>query len=360
MKEPQRPDISALLPDQVTVAAMRSAVAAELSRPTGRRRKRARRRPIILALGATLVLGGGVALAAGVFSADDVDLAAGVACYNKPRFQGDDIAVTGFPTSADPLAKCARLWREGIVDSNRGSTSPHLVACSEPGAGIAVFPGPDELCDRLDLEPLPADFAAAGREAGRAYTAWSRLLTDLQTVPAGSCPAPEALAARVRARLADSEYSDVSVVVSDAGPCAREVDPEGAAIAVLTGSRFEDRQRGLERLAVDAMFPLLDRTIDACIEPVKFEAMARATLLRAGLDEVGVHAGPKSRPCVGSSYGFRFRPPSLSFGTESLKLWEFNSRGQKKARRRWEREGWLPPERQSPGSDADAPSHALR
>ena len=71
---------------------------------------------------------------------------------------------------ADPIATCAELWREGVVDTRlrrlerEGKIderperdSPHLVACAYEGSSIAhVFPAPGpSVCRRLGLVPLP-------------------------------------------------------------------------------------------------------------------------------------------------------------------------------------------------------------
>lgn len=70
---------------------------------------------------------------------------------------------------ADPIATCAELWREGVIDTRlrrleregriderRWRESPRLVACTEDGTPALVFPGSGpEVCRRLGLVPLP-------------------------------------------------------------------------------------------------------------------------------------------------------------------------------------------------------------
>lgn len=89
-----------------------------------------------------------------------------VGCYDRPSLHADTTVVHG----SDPIATCAKLWREGVVDTRlrrlegEGKIderperdSPHLVACADEGSSIAqVFPAPGPaICRRLGLVPLP-------------------------------------------------------------------------------------------------------------------------------------------------------------------------------------------------------------
>ena len=76
-----------------------------------------------------------------------------VGCYNEPTPQANATIVHG----ADPIATCAKLWREGIVDYPNPPSSPHLVACYDDISSVAhVYPGPGPaVCRRLGLEQLP-------------------------------------------------------------------------------------------------------------------------------------------------------------------------------------------------------------
>lgn len=90
-----------------------------------------------------------------------------VACYDRASLHTDTTIVHG----ADPIATCAQLWREGVVDTRLrrleregklderpDRDSPHLVVCAYEGSSIAhVFPGSGPaMCRRLGLLPLPA------------------------------------------------------------------------------------------------------------------------------------------------------------------------------------------------------------
>lgn len=163
----EKPDISALLPDDATLTARRRALEAELRRPR-RRLRRAPRRRLGAAVLALVALGGGAAWAAGVFSAQDISFRDGVGCYSEARLHGPRLSVTVTRAAADPVAKCERYWREGVVDTvqrrlaregkieyPRGRYPPRLVACARPGSGIAVFPGAEAVCEKLGFESLP-------------------------------------------------------------------------------------------------------------------------------------------------------------------------------------------------------------
>jgi hypothetical protein len=90
-----------------------------------------------------------------------------VGCYAQASLHTDTTIVHG----ADPIATCAKLWREGVVDTRLrrleregriekrpDRASPDLVACAYDGSSVAhVFPGSGPVvCRRLGLVPLPA------------------------------------------------------------------------------------------------------------------------------------------------------------------------------------------------------------
>lgn len=337
MTDQRRSDLCRLLPDETALEAKRRALVAELEPAPARRPRRMKRR-LALTLAAVLALSGGVAWAAGLFSVDEVALDSGIGCYSEPRLRGPELAVTVVGAGADPIAKCGTLWREGVVDAGRGPASPELVACSERGKGVFVFPGDPGLCARLGLEPLPSDFAPAGREAARARLAWTQLMGDMLEVPAGECRSPEALAAAARKRLEGTEYENVRVEVLGEGPCASFVDPHGAVIAVLTRSRTEDRRQAVGAQAADALSDLLDRAIHTCIAPAEFEALAAIELQRAGLEQVGVKVWRAYEPCTGG-YGFNPYLPRVELSGDPRWLWESNREGYRRYERSLERRG---------------------
>jgi hypothetical protein len=96
-----------------------------------------------------------------------------VGCYEGPSRRASIAILHG----RDPIAICARLWREGVIGGRLrrlekegvlapepGRHSPHLVACTEDGTPALVFPGQGpQLCRRLGLSPLDEEAWAHGR-----------------------------------------------------------------------------------------------------------------------------------------------------------------------------------------------------
>jgi len=239
-----KPDLSALLPDEAMIRARRAALTNVL-RPSGRRGRRVRTR-VLIAVAALFVAGGGAAWAAGVFSADDVDPEAGVACYDRPPWNPDvNVNVTNFIAAADPVEKCERFWRQGIVRTG-DTTPPPLVACTEEEVGITVFPGGPATCERLGLVPLPSEYAPIAAARARAYAA----LFSLKGIPAATseCPSPQAQLHSARAFLSD-RYGDVRVAIEGDEPCGGGYDLDDDHIVVVTVSEergranFEARKR---------------------------------------------------------------------------------------------------------------------
>jgi hypothetical protein len=158
------PDIDVLLPDEEVVRARRDALVEELRRHRAPRPAPAPRR-LALVLAAIVVAGGGAATAAGLLSADDVKVEAGVGCYDRAALQAD---ITVIRATEDPVAACAQLWREGTVDDVPRAEAPPLVACTGKGQPVRVMPGSGpEVCAGLGLEPLPDDYP---RAVGRTST----------------------------------------------------------------------------------------------------------------------------------------------------------------------------------------------
>lgn len=314
-------DISSLLPGEEAVRRRREALVESLPpadprRPGPRRRRRASPK-LLVALACLLVASAGVAVAAGVFSADEIAVGDGVGCYAQPSLRA---SAAIFAAAADPVAKCSRVWREGVLTGGRSTDVPHLVACTGDGEPIRVFPaGGDGVCGRLGLVPLPADYAAVGRAHARAYAALSVLLSREARAPGGPCPDPKARVGFAR-RLLAAEYADVPVVVEGRKPCAGgyELSKNRAAdrIAVRTVSRrraaaiaeAREWQRGVARVqaALAPIFgrpPRFRRTRESCVAPQSLAAEARRTLDRAGFGGVRVRvAGDGACASLGARY----------------------------------------------------------
>jgi hypothetical protein len=343
----EKRQIDRLMPSDSTIRAQRRSLEGELTRtaPPGRARRKGARVAIVLA---TLVaIGTGVAWAAGVFSASEISFQAGVGCYSEPRLHGSRLAVAITHAAANPVAKCEKYWREGVVDTTlrrlgregkidypRGRYPPHLVACSDEGSGISVFPGPNGVCEKLGLKPLPADYAGPGREAARAYTAWDRILARRIQVKPGACSAPAPIAERARRLLAAHGYADVRVRISSEGPCAKAVESRGRAIEVVTTTPHEDDAARLAERAFDALSGLYEKAALECIAPAKFGALARDVLEGVGLDQVRVGVSQRFWPCTDGSGGFSPEHLRVEIGASPYKMWRFNRAAFLRNRRR--------------------------
>jgi len=336
----EKPDISLLLPDDATVAARRRALERELCSSRRSLRRHPPRR-LALALAALVALTGGAAWAAGFFSAKEISFQAGVGCYSEARLHGPRLSVAVFHSAANPVQKCEKYWREGAIDTGlrrlgrEGKIDypperypPHLVACANPGSGIAVFPGFDGVCEKLGMEPLPADYQGPGREAARAYTTWNRILARrFQVIEAGGCLSPEPIAEKVRGLLAAHGYPDVAVRISAKGPCAKSVESRGRAIEVLTTSPREAGAAGLAERALAALSGLFRRASLECIPPERFGALARGVLDRAGLRQVRIAVTQRFFPCTYGSGGFDPEELRVEIGASDRETWRFNRAG---------------------------------
>jgi len=278
-----RPDVSLLLPDEVAVRAGRAALIAEVE-PTHRRRRRpVRGRRLMIAVGALLVLGAGGAIAGMLLSADDVNVAAGVGCYDRASLDAD---VTLTPVAADPVAACADLWREGAVSGAGTAEPPPLVACTAKGEPVRVFPGADvSRCHDLGLEPLPSDYRTAASASARAHEAL-RVLASVNAA-ASICPAPDAQAAMARERLADANRA-VAVTVRGEGPCAGGFDVSGDHVFVKTVSTNQAHTNWLDARVRTALEPLFTDPGGGCRSPQQVADHARGLLDAADLSQVAV------------------------------------------------------------------------
>lgn len=306
-----KPDISVLLPDDAALRTRREALTAEL-RPGGPHRRRpVGTRRLLVAVAALLVLSGGAALASGVFSADDIAVGAGVGCYERPSLQA---SAAIYISAADPVAKCERTWREGAMTGGDSTKVPHLVACTAENRPVMVFPGAgDEVCERLGLVTLPADYAPAGKAHANAHAALFELKSRGAPAPSSACPSPQAQAVFARDRLANT-YPDVPVTIEGSEPCAGGYEFAGEQsdrIGVITVSRargraiYDARVRrrsiGEVQAVLDPIFgspPRYRRVRETCLNPAQFAAEARRALANAGREDVEIRVEDDDGECV--------------------------------------------------------------
>jgi hypothetical protein len=331
-----RPDISPLLPDEEALRARRRALVETLAAAPRRRRSAGARRALAVAL-ATLAVGAGVAWAAGAFSAGDVSPDAGVACYETASLQA---SAAIFQSAADPVAKCARLWRrdelglrlrrlerEGKIPE-RADKTPPLVACTGKGRGVLVMPGPAGTCQRLGLVPLPHDYEPIAVSHARAYRAWFEIekATDWESLARLGdvvCASPQAAAARARVALShlDPVHAVVPVRIHGGLPCAKELDAQGGGLNVVTITRTTAREEARGRAASEALRGLGDRTRERCVAPAEFLREARVRLERAGVTGVEVRMHGRGRCVSGAGSGMDGHYRWLEFFAVSKDVW---------------------------------------
>jgi hypothetical protein len=306
-----RPDISLSAPDEQAIR-VGNVLTNKVARAS-RRRGLARAGRTLIAVAALVVLGGGTALAEDVLSTDDIDINAGIGCYDQPSLDG---SVTVFGFAADPVAKCANAWRKGDV-SLSGPASPHLVACTGENRPVYVFPGPDSLCARLGLVPLPADYAVKGVAHAHAARDLAEIEGELPSIVKSACLSPGFAAARARVRLT-TIHSGVSVSIEGDKPCVREYLPVGDHIAVVTTSRSEGAamQRGAR---VDAVLERFRGSAGPirCFTPEEFVRDVKRRFARAGVEGVAVLIYGNGR-CVRLGGGYTLGPGArwVQFQTE--------------------------------------------
>lgn len=293
-------DLDVLLPDEATVRARRGALVGELRgasagaprRRFGRRRGFGRRLAVTVV--ALVAAGTAGAAATGLFSAADVDIRAGIGCYSEPKLDAQAISIVG--ARPDPVATCTLMWRRGQV-TTASRTVPPLVACTSERGPVRVFPSRDPaLCARLELRPLPADYARAGTQALK--DSWT--MRHLARLPEAMtpCPSPPAL---IRIARANQWLAGLRMTVAGDGPCAGPLVVRGNVVLVTTLSRERAAERYISRRIDRALRPLAKPT-QPCRRPAATAAQARRLLDRAGLRDLRVTIDD-DEPCTGPGWG---------------------------------------------------------
>ena len=153
------------------------------SRAASRRCWRPRRMVVVIAVAGLVVAGGGVATAvAGLGSVTDRSTAR---CYSEissdfsDDFPGTTVGTVDGADGSDgvvvaPLSVCAAVWEQtGVLqgaapqDARPPHPVPHLVGCVLPDGRAAVYPGPDDTCERLGLETASEYTGSASTSPGR-------------------------------------------------------------------------------------------------------------------------------------------------------------------------------------------------
>jgi len=256
-----------------------------------------------LSLAILLVAASGATAASLVLTSDDVSLGS-VVCLDSARTLDEPGSSVFVEPTGDPVAACARVWRDGHL----GSGTPALVACVSAGAPIMVVPGGAGTCAGLDLDPLPDGLAAPAAALGKAKGILQRDW-DLHR-PRSRCERPEAVLTQSRALLADAGVRGVPVELTGSGPCAGVplFSEGGATVRIETVSRAEAGDAYERRLISAALDSLTAR--GDCEDPERAAVRARRLLAAAGLAHVRVRVADSGGPCFNAGV-YEFAPGAV-------------------------------------------------
>jgi hypothetical protein len=240
------------------------------------RRRRIRRRVVVGAIGFA-VAATGVAAASGVFSSATPEQLAtsGIGCYDRADLQHANVSVlsTG---AASPVETCRRVMR----------TEGPLVACGGPA--VMVFPGGPGTCEKLGLQPLPAEYDAARKRV-------NRLARRIEAIEASvDCWDPRDLARRVQTLLdglpgwrgwrtriprsmAEGPCGTVSYAGGDGSRSIDGVVDVRTRTVTITLTAARSTLDLLDRVA-----DLADASIERCYDRAGAEALARERLAASG------------------------------------------------------------------------------
>jgi hypothetical protein len=251
------------------------------------RRKRIRRRITLGALGFA-VAATGVAAASGVFSSPEQLANNGVACFDAPALNRNvTVVATG---ELSPIETCRRILK----------TDKPLVACADEA--VHVFPGGPGTCEKLGMQPLPAEYDAARKRVN----AFAREVTALEQ-RVGCMPTDE-FAERVQDILDRSGWNGWSVWVRhdlDEGPCGGVTNLRGNGQRSIDGALaggehrvmvYGRLPRALENLLYSAngvSGALMDTSGERCYTVSELEDLARERLAEARLPITFAVVAPK-------------------------------------------------------------------
>lgn len=302
-----KPDITPLLPSEGELVARAEALATELAADladnprAGHRRRRPWLWRTFLGLIAIPLLGVGIATAAGVFSADDMEVAAGIGCYSEAKLQPESISIIG--PRQDPVAACARIWRQGAVKRGRHEAPP-LVACTEVDGPVRVIPGRGAAaCERLGLVSLPGDYPEASARSEHVEQALHTVGEFVgASTPGGDCVATDEAVADADQRLREAGFDDVAIRVDGDRECGGHFIIDGDGLVLLSISRDQFELRRLDFKMVRALESVSKASSGLCADPIATADRARADLKKAGLAEVEVKIEGQG-PCLSIGWG---------------------------------------------------------
>jgi len=274
-------------------AAARTALRDHMAAPAKRRRIAKPTRRLGWALAILLVATSGAAAASIVLTSDDVSLGS-VACLDAARTIDSNGRSVFVEPTGDPVAACARVWRDGHLGDRPGAT-PELVACAAEDMPIVVVPGDSGTCAALRLEPLPDDYAKSASAFGRAKGVITRDW-DLNR-PRSACEDPSTALAHARALMRDADVRGVGVELVGDGPCAGPPSfSEGGTVVQLESYSREQAAERYEVRIRDTLAPLSAER--DCVDPHRAASEARRLLAAAGVADISVRVENPAGPCV--------------------------------------------------------------
>jgi hypothetical protein len=306
MTDELKPDLRHELPTS-WARERRGPLVAELRRSARARSHRRWRRGLIV-VPAMAVLAAGATAGVVALTGDTPEIQA-AGCY--PRADRDATPTAyAQDADADPVASCREEWRAGHVAPT--TAVPPLVACvSTRAAGVGetearVYPGRgNEVCERLDMKPLPAHFSDQARKSSEFRERMAQRLAGCPPVARAKQIAREELdragrtswEVRVRPDQGDVARTDCidtyGTVQVEGEPSRVELDYPVEGLSEAEARREEERMRqagcddGKEQTADGALaatecrYPLLS----GCIRPRRAAAELRRQLAMRDLTE---------------------------------------------------------------------------
>ena len=296
MTDELKPDLGYKLPPS-WVRERRAALVTELQSGAVRRKRRWRRGLMVVPAMAVLAAGA----AAGVIAlSGDTPVIEQAGCYPHADRHATPTAFAQDRID-DPLASCRKEWRAGHVAPT--TTVPPLVACLA-GTEARVYPGAGpEVCRRLGLKPLPAQFAAQARRSSEFDERMARRLKSCPSLARARQIAREELDRAGRTswvvRLTPGQGKpQPGDCVSGFGTAEVEGEPSAAELdlksSFVTGPAADRAEREMKRAncedgkarTVDGALAALDCDKDMlanCVRPSAAAAELRRLLARRDL-----------------------------------------------------------------------------
>lgn len=274
-----------------------------------------------VAAGALLV-SVGVAGAAGLFSADDVAVGAGINCYSKASLDSESV---GLQPQKNPVMGCEQVWNDNALETADFAGSPELVACATKGSPVDVFPGGPETCESLGLEVLPEGYASLAQKS----VAIEKVLHRVSNVVEHqACVNPDDLYRKATQALRAAGFTD-RIDLIGTKPCANYATSIGTGkLRIETISRHDslnsfELMRALK--VKEQSFPTR-----GCTDPLEYQAKLQTELAARGLSDVAVLIDDKTGDCLDLTSGMgNSEDPSITLMTkaDSSKPKERNGEG---------------------------------